>query len=181
MDEGHTHGGRRWSGPSKSVEGREHIWAAAQELVGLPGWEDEGLVEALKDVLTALQDKPNPSALVRMLADGWTVDDLAMTSISRSDVVKLEARYGAHIEVYRLHREGLSLNEIVKVTGSPRTTVKERLRWMGVEPRLDEPHATAADMAWVRELRADGLTYTQIADATGFSTDRVRNALRAKT
>ncbi len=51
---------------------------------------------------------------------------------------------------------------------------------MGVTPKLDEPHATAADMAWVRELRQEGLSYGKIATVTGFSQDRVRNAVRAR-
>lgn len=164
----HTHGGRRWSGPSKSVEGRSAIWAAAEQLVGLPGWEDGSLLEALKDVVTALEDKPSPVAAVRLYADGWISD------------LEGQTKYAGHIEAYRLHREGLTLNEIVKVTGQSRTTVKERLLWMGVTPKLEEPHASPAEMAWVRELRQDGLSYRQITLATGYSVDRVRNAIRAK-
>lgn len=128
-----------------------------------------------------LNDKPSPSALVRILADDMEPWRLSWRlKMPKEELGELKDKYAGHIEVYRLHREGLTLNEIVKVTGQSRTTVKERLLWMGVTPKLEEPHATPAEMAWVRELRQDGLSYRQITLATGYSVDRVRNAIRAK-
>lgn len=119
----------------------------------------------------------------RLRAVGFTDVNIAAVSDLSLEVVRsrLNWRYAQMdtAAILRYHREGSTPVEIAKATGIGRAQVYRVLEDAGVQPR--RKNARVGEPAKRRAIAAyrKGLSYDDIARASGLTRDQVQNTLRA--